>query len=304
MISRNDNQRGAARFPLIRRFVMAVSKRLLFRLFIAFTAFIVAHFLLKTFVILAPKTLSPLEKVKSVHARYPPHASCTLSPNLHLRYGHLLESNRTFLFGISLHNSESILPHLSRQLLDLADFLGPRRFKFSVYESGSKDATPELLESLGWYFDIQGIESHFVTRAPMENWRSGNRISKMARIRNQVLKPLFEDVQAVGSGSQDRKYDTLVFLNDILFCTSDILELLSQHLNEGADVTCPLDFMTLWGHMSYYDAWVGRTMTGDLMYNAFPEKMGQFDWRNGLDLFWKDRNARERAVFIFSEIKK
>jgi alpha-1,3-mannosyltransferase len=46
-----------------------------------------------------------------------------------------------------------------------------------------------------------------------------------------------------------KRFDKVLFMNDILFCAEDVLELLFQHDLQEADMACSMD----WGSDVVYD---------------------------------------------------
>ena len=105
---------------------------------------------------------------------------------------------------------------------------------FSLYESGSWDNTKGALWELDERLEKLGVERRVVleetthvdeiSRTPRieeEGWivtprgkKELRRIPFLARARNRVLEPLFE-LQA--GGGQNRSFDRLLFLNDVIF---------------------------------------------------------------------------------------
>ena len=87
----------------------------------------------------------------------------------------------------------------------------------------------------------------------------GHRIKVLARARNAALEPLY-------SGEAARhfwggKFKEMLFMNDIYFCATDILEVIYQKRMQGANQACSMD----WGGQVVYDRWVIRTMGGRLV---------------------------------------
>jgi alpha-1,3-mannosyltransferase len=205
---------------------------------------------------------------------------------------------------------------MGAQLDVLVDFLGVEYTSLSVYEGGSRDASAILLTELAGRMEAKGVTTHVMTGGQKVDWDHVHRIGALADIRNMVLKRLFEDVDRVHRTGSLPKYQTVVYLNDIVFCAADVLELLLQHALQAAHLTCPLDFGA-WNKYKrpYYDLWVGRTMEGDIMYDAFSgyadggddkksglspkerQKLRDRGWALSLDKepFWKDVSGQRRA---------
>ncbi|KAK4218577.1 cryptococcal mannosyltransferase 1-domain-containing protein [Rhypophila decipiens] len=80
---------------------------------------------------------------------------------------------------------------------------------------------------------------------------------------------------------------TIVFINDILPCAEDLLELVHQRILQSADMVCALDFRYTnetdpSDAATFYDVWVARTLTGDLFFDIPPSTGG---WEHSAHLF-------------------
>ncbi|GLI71588.1 hypothetical protein VaNZ11_016825 [Volvox africanus] len=122
-------------------------------------------------------------------------------------------------FAANLYNSVEVLPNMILQLLAVLGSLGggehAQRCFVSVYESGSTDSTPELLDMLRRILDVLGVPNRIVTRGDINReqhlqllqkhqgrrwlrWGYPNevggdeRIRFLADLRNAVLEPLLE----------------------------------------------------------------------------------------------------------------
>ncbi|OMJ08136.1 Alpha-1,3-mannosyltransferase CMT1 [Smittium culicis] len=93
-------------------------------------------------------------------------------------------------------------------------------------------------------------------------------IEYLAKIRNKALEPLYKEL------SSSRKYDKIVFMNDVLFCKNDILELIYQSDLQGSDFTCPLDIHGVGTNppqIEFRDGWVARDIKGGFFYNKLDD---------------------------------
>ena len=91
------------------------------------------------------------------------------------------------------------------------------------------------------------------------------RVPHLAHLRNKVLEPLF--TANAQESNKNKPFTTVVFMNDIFHCASDILELLHQHREQKADMACGFDFFSDWVRspvlgQEFYDTWVARTING------------------------------------------
>jgi hypothetical protein len=148
--------------------------------------------------------------------------------------------------------------------------LGIENVYVSIYESGSfddtKDALRELDEALGALQVKKSIVLSDVSHAdelaqPTETgWiKTPNgetalrRIPFLSSIRNRVLEPL-EALTAQGE-----HFDTILFLNDVVFTTEDVLRLLDTNGGDYA-AACSLDFSK---PPNFYDTFALRDSDGN-----------------------------------------
>ncbi|KAJ2834131.1 hypothetical protein GGI24_000544 [Coemansia furcata] len=152
----------------------------------------------------------------------------------------------------NLYNSENILPNMALQLLALADTLGHSRVFISIYENGSKDKTKEILGRFNSTLNTLGI-AHQIRTDEARRPEHIHRIEYLAKVRNLALEPLY---------STGKKYDRVLFINDIFFCMNDLLELAYQSRAQSTHLTCAEDIVTMHGWLGFYDNWVARDMRG------------------------------------------
>ncbi|CAL5871926.1 uncharacterized protein PFLUO_LOCUS6181 [Penicillium psychrofluorescens] len=177
---------------------------------------------------------------------------------------------RIYIAGVNW-NSESILrSHWNQAVLDLAQKLGPDNVFISIYESGSWDGTKGALAELDKDLDRLRVPRN-ITTSPVthedemnkppagDGWveispgkKQLRRIPYLSRMRNLSLQPLAELAE------QGIIFDKVLFLNDVVFTPSDILELLNT--NKGAyAAACSLDFSK---PPDYYDTFALRDIDG------------------------------------------
>lgn len=63
----------------------------------------------------------------------------------------------------------------------------------------------------------------------------------------------------------------LLIIDIVFFCADDVLELLYQHHAQSADFTCGIDYWK--PKLAYYDTWVGRSMSGNLLTEFLMDSM-------------------------------
>lgn len=149
----------------------------------------------------------------------------------------LSNQQHKYFFAINLYNSFDIIPDLFATLFRVAAILGYENVFVSIYENGSTDQTKALLR----IFDAltKSVGLRIVIRTSMRTRGAFNhRIEYLAEVRNAAMGPLHELRDAEGE-----VFDSIVFMNDILPCVDDILELIWQSRKQNAGITCAADYM-------------------------------------------------------------
>ena len=195
----------------------------------------------------------------------------------------------TRLFIASTHwNNEAVLRgRWNDAIVEIARYFGPKNIYVSVYESGSWDDTKGALRELEVSLAELGVERTIVLdktthqdeidKGPQQAGGDGwietprgrkelRRIPYLSNIRNKALQPLWDMASSSssrdsGSGKQHapRKFDKILFLNDVYFSIPQLLELLST--NEGRyAAACALDFSKA---PAYYDTFALRDTSGE-----------------------------------------
>lgn len=171
-------------------------------------------------------------------------------------------SSHPISIAINLHNSQHVLPSQMRALLTAIHHLLPAHAIFlSIFENDSKDTTSEMLGQFAAALERLGIDGLWITSSKMKSGITvENRIDMLAEIRNAAIRPL---LPYAGSG-------TIVFVNDVILCASDVLEMILQLQIQSADAVVGVD----WADSSsegpsppyVYDAWVLRGINGQMVY--------------------------------------
>ncbi|RKU41164.1 hypothetical protein DL546_003624 [Coniochaeta pulveracea] len=178
------------------------------------------------------------------------------------------------VYIVSVHrNTEAILRSAwSKAVLDLVTYLGPSNVYFSAIESGSQDGTKDALKELKSALDSKGIgntielgKTAWEQMAEIENrpqerqkgwiWDKAEghwdvrRIPYLSRVRNQAMEPLRK---------LNRKFDKVLWLNDVVFDLDDYLALL--HTRDGHfAAACSMDYKH---YPYYYDTFALRDENG------------------------------------------
>ncbi|KZT26075.1 glycosyltransferase family 69 protein [Neolentinus lepideus HHB14362 ss-1] len=169
-----------------------------------------------------------------------------------------------YFFAINLYNSFDIIPDLFATLFRVAAVLGYHNVYVSIYENGSTDQTKALLR----IFDAltRSVGMRVTIRTSMRTRGAFNhRIEYLAEVRNAAFGPLYELRDA-----HNEVFDSIIFMNDILPCMDDILELIWQSRKNNAGITCAADYMyhDEIGAPVFYDNWVARDINGTALENA------------------------------------
>lgn len=193
---------------------------------------------------------------------------------------------RRYIFAMDLYQSAHVIPQLLGSVVDVIRLLGPEFCVVSIVEGRSTDGTFEILKSLGSEMEKLGVAYYLSCNEYNPNGEGMDRISTLAELRNQALRPLIQ---------QPGFFDfttTIIFLNDIAPCAEDILELIHQRILLKADMTCAMDWVNLDDGGTFYDAWIGRQINGDLFFEV-PQSTS---WDFSKNLFWNHEESRVRYL--------
>ncbi|KZT00725.1 glycosyltransferase family 69 protein [Laetiporus sulphureus 93-53] len=176
----------------------------------------------------------------------------------------LTADSHKYFFAINLYNSFDIIPDLFATLFRVAAILGYHNVYVSIYENGSTDQTKALLR----IFDAlcRSVGMRVTIRTSMRTRGAFNhRIEYLAEVRNAAFVPLHELRDA-----ENEYFDTIIFMNDVLPCVDDLLELIWQSRRNNAGITCAADYMyhEELGSPVFYDNWVARDINGTALENA------------------------------------
>jgi hypothetical protein len=162
-------------------------------------------------------------------------------------------NKRVYIAAQHWNTAHVLRSHWNSALCALVQELRIENVFVSIYESGSYDETKDALRELDTALEGLHVKrsiilsdiSHAdeITKQPTDhgwiNTPTGEthlrRIPFLASIRNRVLEPL-EALTAQGA-----QFDTILFLNDVVFTTDDVLRLLDTNGGNYA-AACSLDF--------------------------------------------------------------
>jgi alpha-1,3-mannosyltransferase len=134
--------------------------------------------------------------------------------------------NHRYYFALTLRNAGIHLPTIVDNLLRVIYHLGEQNIFMSIYEEGSTDDghTSAMLEVIKTTLEAIGIEHEIVIKADFGDPR------------NDVLFPMKRMYRHGG-----RVFQTLVMMDDDLWCAEELLELLFHSRGQGASITCSND---------------------------------------------------------------
>ena len=218
-----------------------------------------------------------------------------------------LPHDGTYFIAMLLHNNEDILANVMTELFKVLFMLAlaPSDFSnlfVSIYESGSSDFTRILLSEVQAHLRLLGVP-HSVVTGDMTRKYGEDRIMFLSHLRNQALAPLF---------STGGSYEKVLFLNDVIFCSSHILELAYQHAHHGADMACAVDvvFDGAGENLYYYDVWVAIDMEGQHFQNVYPfikhaESLQAFEGMRPFQVFscWGGAVVLPSSVFMQERLR-
>lgn len=149
--------------------------------------------------------------------------ACPLTPAHLARYAPLAKAPTPVFLALNLLDAQWPLAALLHALPAVLAHLGPRVF-VSVLENGSADHTPALLGVLARLLDARGVAYRIEVRGPgaRGDKGGGRRIVELARVRNAVMRPLYDGSAARAVGVE--RFERVLFMNDVVFCAADILE--------------------------------------------------------------------------------
>lgn len=122
-------------------------------------------------------------------------------------------------------------------MFKVSAILGYHNVFVSVYENGSSDQTKALLR----IFDAlcRSVGLRVVIRTSLRTRGAfHHRIEYLAEVRNAALAPLQELRDTEGE-----VFHSIIFMNDVLPCVDDLLELVWQSRRQNAGITCGSDYI-------------------------------------------------------------
>ncbi|KAH8649017.1 glycosyltransferase family 69 protein [Xylariales sp. PMI_506] len=210
-----------------------------------------------------------------------PRADARRYQKLHPLYGDKNKGLKYF-FALDLRQCVKLLPRLIGSIMEAVSFLGPSVCALSIVEGNSDDGTYEVLDLLRSEMDKIGL-AYFLQSSSIDS-KAGQRMTKLAELRNLALAPLSSTT------IKPNRDTTVIFLNSVALCVSDILELAYQRLIQEADLTCAMDWTFFGPDSTFHDVEAARTLKGDSFFDVPPDGSRDYAW----DLFWNDEETKSR----------
>jgi alpha-1,3-mannosyltransferase len=149
-------------------------------------------------------------------------------------------------------------------------------------EGDSPDGTGDVLAALRPSLEALGVT--YIYNSSTVRSAEGNRIAKLAALRNMPLEPIFQKSIPIAEDA------SVIFLNDVAACPEDILELILQKQTLNADMTCAMDWTYSGDEPTFYDVWIARGINGDSFFHIPPNG----NWGEALNLFWNAPDTKSR----------
>lgn len=219
-----------------------------------------------------------------------------------------INREETVYIAANIVNGDLIRGDWGNSLKGLVELIGEERVYVSIY-GGPKDALLELARGLNCEKRIVPQEDDPIdmTSIPKTILPTGERLIKriayLAQVRNRALEPL---------QTLDRKFDKLLFINDVFFDPMDAARVLwGTNINKEGKAeykaVCAVDFMLSW---KYYDTYATRDAEGYSMgaqiFPWFGEGVSRRDVLEGRDAVrvkscWGGMVAFDARYFQYSE---
>ncbi|GFP59389.1 hypothetical protein ACSS6W_010706 [Trichoderma asperelloides] len=187
-----------------------------------------------------------------------------------------------YFFALDLRNCIGLLPRLMGSIIEAMQFLGPSSCALSIVEGDSPDGTGDVLAALRPSLEALGVT--YIYNSSTVKSAEGDRIAKLAKLRNMPLEPIFEQSIPIADDA------SVIFLNDVAACAEDILELILQKQELNADMTCAMDWTYPGDEPNFYDVWIARGINGDSFFHI----PANGNWGEAHNLFWNAPDTRSR----------
>lgn len=207
------------------------------------------------------------------------------SPINKIRYDGLRSISRhiQYFFTIDLHDCPPMLPLLFGTIVQTMGYLGAENCALSIVEAHSQNTTRHILRELRSKIESLGAVFYHENSNLDPGDGRHERTAILAELRNRALDPMLRAPSLF-------KLATIVFVNDLIRCADDLLEVLYQQAKLRADITCAIN----WIHngISYYDIWAAQGLGGDHLIES-PQDSST---KSVQGLFWSDGRTQRRVT--------
>jgi alpha-1,3-mannosyltransferase len=215
------------------------------------------------------------------------------------RYNQLREKANTsgqvrYFFALNMGESARVISRMMSTVVEAIRFLGPEHCAVSIVVEKSNDGTNEILAELKPRVEAIGARYSLNEVKPIaRNLTDLDKEKHVAHLRNKVLEPL----KVQGGGARGLMDDLagvyspealIIFVDQIALCPEDILELVFQHVRQGASMACP--FAWTGNGTQYEDLLVSRSLAGDTFFEIPHD--GSLAYSQ--DLLWNDKVSQVR----------
>jgi hypothetical protein len=208
------------------------------------------------------------------------------SPVNKTRYNGLQSVSRhiRYFFAVNLLDCPPMLPILFGTIVQTIEYLKAESCALSIVETCPQDSTRPLLRELRAKIESLGTAFYHRKSSLVAGDGRHDRIATLAKLRSRALDPILRVPSLF-------KLATIVFVNDLIRCGNDLLEILYQQAQLKADITCTMD----WIHngILYYDIWAARGLSDNRLTKVSQESSRRF----GRDLFWSASSTQKRFAF-------
>ena len=187
-----------------------------------------------------------------------------------------------YFFALNLYQAMEVLPLLLRSILDVAYFLGLDQCAISIVEGRSTDGSFNVAEAYKHKLEKIGLKVYLSTSEMDPKDETQDRMEGLAFLRNMALAPLVVSPELYSPDVQ------VIFLNDVLICPYDIVEMLYQQKQQNATMTCGMDWTSQGA--TFYDIYVARSIVGESFWQVAQDGL----WHFSNNLFWADRESRAK----------
>jgi len=197
--------------------------------------------------------------------------------------------------ALALFDSEIILPALSSTIIGVIGILQKRyTIHISIYENGSTDKTREFLGEFAAALVAMNVKT-IVFRGSNTQTTDKSKIQALAEIRNEALLPLLR-VRNASKGD-------LLFINDVITCPFDLLELLHQLHLQKAHMAASTDWNTIYEddplpQPQLYDKWVTRGINGRMAYPFKYPEVWEAPTGHWVDSLWLTQSVADRKRWL------